>query len=159
MSGPRRTPPKVPRPERAPLAASPLLAALEDAGADAVARFWAARPVMPLVEPVLGRGDERFVTFVLEEPDAEQVLLFVNRLTDERHLADSLMRRIPGTPLWRLTYRLGTTWRASYSFLVHERGQAPPWADENDQVAPRTVVTCGCICRPVTAPRAWGTGR
>lgn len=140
-----RTPPKVPRPARAPLATSPTIADLEAAcvrdPVGAVAAFWAAHPTTPLLEPdAEGRW---LVTFVLERPDARQVLLFVNRLTDERNLADSQMRRIAGTGLWHLTYRMGPTWRASYAFLVHEWSGRAPWVDEVDQVALRAALDRG----------------
>jgi enterochelin esterase family protein len=44
-------------------------------------------------------------------------LLFINRITDEKNLTESLMKRIPGTDVWHLAYRMETDWRASYCFL------------------------------------------
>ncbi|MDR0593103.1 MAG: DUF3327 domain-containing protein, partial [Bifidobacteriaceae bacterium] len=44
------------------------------------------------------------MTFLWRDAEAEEVLLFVNRLTDERNLADSLMRRVAGTDVWHLSY-------------------------------------------------------
>lgn len=139
-----RTPPKIPRPERAPLAASPLIEALRDGGAAAIEEFWAdAAARTPLIEQVPGHPRERIVTFVRRDSDAEEVLLFVNRLTDERRLADSLMERLPGTDLWHLSYRMGSDWRASYSFLPAYPGRPAPWRVAGDQVALRAALDRG----------------
>ncbi|MGC3992758.1 MAG: DUF3327 domain-containing protein [Propionicimonas sp.] len=141
------TPPKVPRPEPAPLASSPRIAALTAAvAADPsradrlVADFWAGTDA-PLMEP--DEAGQCLVTFTWLDPDAEQVLLFVNRLTDERRLDDSLMRRVPGTALWHLTYRMESDWRASYAFLPHAPGTRPAWLDDADQVAIRAALDRG----------------
>lgn len=151
----QRTPPKVPRPAPAPLANSPRIAELtarldharaggpEALGA-AVDGFWEGPGARsPLFEPVLGCGDERIVTFLWRDDDAAEVLLFVNRLTDERNLSDSLMRRIPGTDIWHLSYRMGWDWRASYSYLTRGPGELAPWRDGDDQVAVRRVLDRG----------------
>lgn len=147
-----RTPPKVPRPVPAPLTASARIARLAESVEAARARdelrasvdeFWdtdGART--PLVEPA-DSADERVVTFLWRDPDAEEVLLFVNRLTDERRLDDSLMRRVPGTDVWHLSYRMGSDWRASYSFLPRYPGQTAPWRDDADQVVIRGALDRG----------------
>ncbi|MFT4107985.1 enterochelin esterase domain-containing protein [Propionicimonas sp.] len=147
MTGHRPTPPKVPRPWPAPLACSPAISALGDAvAADPsragrlVAEFWAGTPA-PLVET--DPAGECLVTFTRHDPDAEQVLLFVNRLTDERRLDDSLMQRLPGTALWHLTYRMGADWRASYAFLPRPAGARAAWRDDADQVAIRAALDHG----------------
>lgn len=117
-------PPKVPRPEPAPLAEGGVPRALKlrldavggpdsAAGRAAVADFW-ADAASPILEP---DGDRVLVTFLWREAVAHRVLLFVNRLTDERNLADSWMRRVEGTDVWHLTYRMDPDWRASYAFL------------------------------------------
>lgn len=152
-----RTPPKIRRPVPAPLAPSPavseLTAALAAAGADPdsgaaararlVAGFWAAHPETPLLEAAA--DGQRTVTFLWRgDPDrpAEDVLLFVNRLTDERDLDASLMRHLPGTDIWHLSYRMSDTWRASYCFLPRAAGETWPWADE-DQIAIRRALDRG----------------
>lgn len=174
-----RIPPKPPRLYAAPLAISPVIAELErrvvkagagtPEGAALVRSFWAgAGSRAPLVEPVAGERRERLVTFLWQDAKAERVLLFVNRITDERNLAPSYLRRVPGTDLWHLTYRLGSDWRASYSFLP-QRGVRPVWLDGDDQPAiraaldqgfadPRNPETCrnrpGTVMSVVTLPDA-----
>ncbi|WP_433528281.1 enterochelin esterase [Micromonospora sp. CA-263727] len=83
------------------------------AGPGAVEAFWveAARRGTPLVEP---DADGYVVTFLWRDPVAAAVLLHANRLTDFRDLGQSLMRRLPGTDVWHLSYRMPATWRASY---------------------------------------------
>lgn len=151
-----RTPPERPRPSPVPLAASPALTLLvrslqQAGGAGAVAGgtlvrdFWAGTgAASPLVEPIPGYPAERLVTFLWQDAAAERVLLFVNRLTDERNLAASYLRRVPGTDLWHLTYRMGADWRASYSFLP-QRGVRPIWLDDDDQVAIRASLDRGLV--------------
>lgn len=146
--GTRRTPPKIPRPERAPVVTSPVIEALQadvqEHGSAAMEEFWAdAAARTPVVTDMPGHPTERIVTFVWRDSDAEEVLLFVNRLTDERHLADSLMRRIEGTDLWHLSYRMDADWRASYSFLPRRAGERAAWRDDHDQVAIRAALDRG----------------
>ena len=146
-----RTPPKIPRPEPAPRAVSPAVAALEadvaafglvigDHTAELAAlaeRFWrvtAART--PLIEPVAHDPAARVVTFLWRDADAADVLLFANRITDERDLAASLMDRVPGTDVWHLSYRMRSSWRASYGFVRRAPDAAWPWP-EGDQLAIR----------------------
>lgn len=137
-TGTDRRPPKVPRPEPAPVVDSPAvgelgaaLAASDDPSA-VLRRFLAAHPRTPLFEHGDGE-EERIVTFLWSDAQAEEVLLFVNRVTDERDLDASLMRRLPGTPLWHLSYRMQLDWRASYSFVTRAPGQPWPWK-AGDQV-------------------------
>lgn len=145
-----RTPPKVPRPTPAPVSRSRTVDAVRErlaAGEPAervVAEFWAgAARRTPIVEPVPGAPGERVVTFVWRDADAEQVLLFVNRLTDERTLGDSLMENVPGTDIWHLAYRMDADWRASYAFLPHRPGRPVPWTDGRDQVSVRAALDDG----------------
>lgn len=149
-----RTPPKRPRPHPAPLAVSDVMAELERSlakaggaatapGTDLVAAFWAGPGARsPLVEPVTGHPGQRLVTFLWQDAEAERVLLFVNRITDERNLASSYLRRIPGTDIWHLSYRMDSDWRASYSFLP-QRGVRPVWLDGDDQAAIRAALDRG----------------
>lgn len=109
-----RTPPKVRRPVPSPRVDSPVIARLaaDLAGArdeggrrQVLDAFWSGRR-SPVVEP---SGDAWDVTFLWRDAAAEEVLLFVNRLTDERDLDRSLMERLPGTDVWHLAYRLRGT--------------------------------------------------
>lgn len=146
---PRRTPPKLPRPAPAPVCESPLIGALEqrireaagDERAAIVAEFWAGR-TSPMIEPA-ERADEAIVTFLWRDATAEAVLLFANRLTDERNLDASLMQRIPETDIRHLSYRMGADWRASYCFVPQRAGERAPWLNADDQVAIRAALDHG----------------
>lgn len=107
---------------RAPLVASPRISELERAIAaqpqlrgELVAEFWGEVRRTPLIERA--EHPDSIVTFVWRDADSERVLLFVNRLSDERNLDDSLMARVAGSDLWHLSYRMPSDWRASYAFL------------------------------------------
>ncbi len=143
-----RTPPKVPRPTPVPIAESPaidaLASAIDEGEATALADFWAGPGAeTPLIEEIAGSPSERIVTFLWQDADAEAVLVFVNRLTDERNLTSSLMHHLPGTDLWHLSFRMDTDWRASYSFLVQEQGKQAPWMSADGQVAIRRALDQG----------------
>lgn len=144
MTTARRQPPKVPRPEPVERATSPAIEALGAAPtADAVAAFWATHD-FPLVEPAPdGRPGWALVTFCWRDADAEEVLLFANRITDETRLHESLLRRIPGTDVWSVGYVMETDWRASYCFLVKGSGEPAPWLGDGDQVAIRAALDRG----------------
>ncbi len=150
-----RTPPKRPRPQPAPRTVSPAIDRLwqeldhldgthnarAQAATDVLNRFWgvtAART--PLIEPA--PGGEKVVTFLWQDANADEVILFANRLTDERNLADSLMKRVPGTDIWHLSYRMRPDWRASYSFTPRHPGLLWPWT-EGDQIAIRRALDQG----------------
>ncbi|MFI0264853.1 enterochelin esterase [Streptomyces sp. NPDC017056] len=152
-------PPRTPRPRPAETTDSPevtrLAARLATAGsADARAavldRFWdevAARGT-PLVEPLDGDPGHHAVTFLWRGGTAtRQVLLMVNRLMDRADLAPSLMRRLPGTDVWHLTYRLRGDHRGSYRIAADTEGR--PLGDlgrlaatgVGDPLNPRTIAT------------------
>ncbi len=130
VPGAPRTPPKVRRPAPAPRVATPsrVLAALR------------AEARSPIIEP---DGDEWLVTFCWRDADADEVLLFVNRLTDERDLDRSLMERLPGTDLWHLSYRMPGDWRASYAVVPKRPGRPAPWRDLAEQVSLRAALDRG----------------
>jgi len=135
----RLRPPKVPRPTPVPRTRSAIIDRL---CAEDIAMFWEriARR-LPLVEETETPG-EAVVTFCWRDPEAEEVLLFANRLTDERNLADTLLERKPGTDLWHASFRMRTDWRASYSFLVRRAGEQAPWVVDG-QVALRAALDRG----------------
>lgn len=87
----------------------------------ALERFWSDHPRTPILEvadPGKAFAEGRYtVTFLWQDAEAEEVLLFANRITDECDLSASLMRRVPGTDLWHLSYRMRGDWRASYGFI------------------------------------------
>ena len=148
----RPTPPKTPRPVPAPRVDSPLITALI---AEAVScEELSARIVevvsegTPIIEPVYredGTVDEseRIATFLYHNEQAEQVLMFINRLTDEKNLDRSLMTRIEGTGWWQLSMQMETTWRASYNFLPALPGERPAWLGDDDQVRLRAALDAG----------------
>ena len=130
MPGAARTPPKVRRPAPAPRVPTP---------ASALAAF-RAEPRSPIIEP---DGDEWIVTFCWRDAEADEVLLFVNRLTDERDLDRSLMERVPGSDLWLLSYRMPGDWRASYAVVPKRPGRPAPWRDLAEQVSLRAALDRG----------------
>lgn len=134
-----RQPPKLPRPTPVPRVLSPTIQGL---GSEKLDAFWADTPILPIIEPGPD-PDTMLVTFCWRDPDAEAVLLFANRLTDETHLADTLLEKLPDTDLWHATFRMSTRWRASYAFLVAELGQRPPWETADGHVALRSALDRG----------------
>lgn len=144
----RPTPPKLPRPQRAPLATSPTLAAVHQRllerpqlASQLQAQLWQQVTSTPLVEADPTQEGKYLVTFMWRGA-AHSVLLFVNRLTDEKNLADSYMRRLPGTDTWYLTYRMDGDWRASYCFLPAPTADQAPWL-QGSQVRLRQALDGG----------------
>lgn len=144
----RPTPPKLPRPQRAPLATSPTLAAMHQRllerpqlASQLQAQLWQQVTSTPLLEADPTQEGKYLVTF-LWRGAAHSVLLFVNRLTDEKNLADSYMRRLPGTDTWYLTYRMDDDWRASYCFLPAPTAAQAPWL-QGSQVRLRQALDGG----------------
>ena len=144
----RPTPPKLPRPQRAPLATSPTLAAMHQRllerpqlASQLQAQLWQQVTATPLLEADPTQEGKYLVTF-LWRGAAQRVLLFVNRLTDEKNLADSYMRRLPGTDTWYLTYRMDADWRASYCFLPALSAAQAPWL-QGSQVRLRQALDGG----------------
>ena len=144
----RPTPPKLPRPQRAPLATSPTLAAMHQRllerpqlASQLQAQLWQQVTSTPLLEADPTQEGKYLVTFMWRGA-AHNVLLFVNRLTDEKNLADSYMRRLPGTDTWYLTYRMDVDWRASYCFLPAPTAAQAPWL-QGSQVRLRQALDGG----------------
>ncbi|WP_315432802.1 enterochelin esterase domain-containing protein [uncultured Rothia sp.] len=148
----RPTPPKTPRPVPAPRVDSPLISTLI---AEAVSPEELNARILevvsegtPIIEPVRREDgsvseNERIVTFLYRNEQAEQVLMFINRLTDEKNLDRSLMSRIEGTGWWQLSMQMETTWRASYNFLPTLPGERPAWLGDDDQVRLRAALDSG----------------
>ena len=105
------------------------------------AQLWQQVTSTPLLEADPTQEDKYLVTF-LWRGAAHSVLLFVNRLTDEKNLADSYMRRLPGTDTWYLTYRMDGDWRASYCFLPAPAAAQAPWL-QGSQVRLRQALDGG----------------
>ena len=159
----RPTPPKLPRPQRAPLATSPTLDAVHQRllerpqlASQLQAQLWQQVAATPLLEADPTQEGKYLVTF-LWRGAAQRVLLFVNRLTDEKNLADSYMRRLPGTDTWYLTYRMDADWRASYCFLPAPSAAQAPWL-QGSQVRLRQALDGGLPdpCNPVTCTNRRG---
>ena len=130
----RRTPPKLPRPYPAPLVSSPAIEELREQlsgvvpekSAVVVEEFWRRHQRRPVITE--SPGETLTVTFLWRDADAEEVLLFINRMIDEWALGDSLMRRVEGTDVWWLAYRMDPDWRASYAFLPRRHDEPTLWA-------------------------------
>ena len=144
----RPTPPKLPRPQRAPLATSPTLAAVHQRllerpqlASQLQEQLWRQLTSTPLLEADPTQEGKYLVTFMWRGA-AHNVLLFVNRLTDEKNLADSYMQRLPGTDTWYLTYRMDDDWRASYCFLPAPTAAQAPWL-QGSQVRLRQALDGG----------------
>jgi possible esterase len=105
------------------------------------AQLWQQVTSTPLLEADPTQEGKYLVTF-LWRGAAHSVLLFVNRLTDEKNLADSYMRRLPGTDTWYLTYRMDGDWRASYCFLPAPTADQAPWL-QGSQVRLRQALDGG----------------
>ncbi|MEP9382737.1 enterochelin esterase domain-containing protein [Nocardioides cheoyonin] len=124
MSTTTRRPPKVPRPEPVPRVRSCLIDRLAP---EDVPMFWdRIAQHLPLVEET-DDPHEAVVTFCWRDREAEQVLLFANRLTDETNLAGTLLERHDDSDLWHASFRMRADWRASYAFLVQHPGEPAPW--------------------------------
>jgi enterochelin esterase family protein len=161
------TPPKTPRPTPAPLygPTPPVIGSLKrslreirsglKAGEtdaqecrrliDAAVRdFWqTAGRQTPVMAPDPKGAGHALVTFLWRDDRARAVLLFANRITDETDLGKSLMRRVPGTDVWHLTYRMETDWRASYCILpCYGKGGVSDLLGA-DQASVRHALDCG----------------
>lgn len=147
----RPTPPKIPRPCPAPRTSSPLLTSyLEQYRQGGVTHNQLIQALegltaqgTPIVESLPADGQEQIVTFLYHHPQAQRVLIFINRLTDERNVDDSLMERVAHTPFFSISYRMRKDWRASYSFIVQELGQPAPWEGTKDQRQLRQALDWG----------------
>jgi len=132
-------PPKPPRPTPVPRVRSDLIDRLAP---EDVPMFWeqiAER--LPLVEETATPG-EVVVTFCWRDAEAEQVLLFANRLTDETDLDDTLLERLGDSDLWHASFLMEADWRASYSFLTKAPGEPAPWL-AGDQASVRAALDQG----------------
>lgn len=126
MTTPRR-PPKIPRP-------TPVVRVRRSVRDEEVHS-------LPIIEATDVPG-EKLVTFCWRDAEAEAVLLFANRLTDETSLSDTLLERAPGSDLWHASFRMRSDWRASYCFLVHSPGESAPW-ETYGQVSLRAALDRG----------------
>ncbi|GGK77151.1 enterochelin esterase [Mangrovihabitans endophyticus] len=153
---PTSVPPRVPRPWPPPVAVSPRIEQLREAGPGAVADFWAriGRDGAPLVE---SDGDAILLTFLWRQRrPTRDVLVLVNKLADRHDLGASRMRRMPGTDLWHLTYRVRPDWQGSYQFAPDEDLAAPDSAGTAQDPAHWRRVAARVVAdplNPVTLPQ------
>ncbi|WP_234440871.1 enterochelin esterase, partial [Streptomyces rimosus] len=167
-------PPRSSRPAPAETVDSPRIVALAASvagGRDAAVReFWAETEAQgtPLVEPIPWDPEHRAVTFLWRgTEDTRRVLLLVNRLVDRSHLAGSLMRRIHGTDVWHLTYRLRSDHRGSYAIAPDTGGgagrhhtSAVAADDFQARLLPLLAASGPDPLNPRTVPGRWqGAGR
>lgn len=136
-------PPKISRPFPAPFAKSATIEKLREDIAqtlsyaerlECIHRFWQSfeKKQAPIVEAM--DAGTSVVTFVWQSDTAQKVLVFVNRITDETAIASSELQHIPNSDIWHLSYVMENDWRASYSFLLQERGQGcAPWEGQSMQ--------------------------
>ncbi|MDO4918693.1 alpha/beta hydrolase-fold protein [Kocuria sp.] len=165
----QRRPPKVPRPTPVPRVTGPTVRGWERALAAGGAEARAVRdeiaavlaggtPLCEHEDVPAGEPSRRIVTFLFEDPHATDVLLFANRLTDESSLSECLMRRLPGTNVWHVGFRMRASWRASYCFLPVRPGQPAPWEVGGDHVRLRAALDRGVVDprNPHTCPTQLG---
>lgn len=109
-----------------------------------VTHFWGtvARKT-PVIIPDPTSEKHAIVTFLWRDDAATMVLLFLNRITDEKNLEESLLKRIPQTDIWHISYRMETNWRASYCFLPGYRTKSVIEMTGTDQVAIRKALDGG----------------
>ncbi|MEW2356774.1 alpha/beta hydrolase-fold protein [Spirillospora sp. NPDC029432] len=104
----------------------------------------------PLVEPIPGDPGHLAVTFLWRGTGAtRRVLALVNRLMDPLDLGGSLMRRVPGTRVWSITYRMAPDHAGSYRLASGE-------AEDLREVAARAGHD---PLNGRTIPVRWGEGR
>ncbi|MEU6959360.1 enterochelin esterase [Streptomyces chrestomyceticus] len=178
LAAPAR-PPRTPRPHPAEttdgprvrrLAAELAAAGKAEARAAVLDGFWDEVTACgtPLVEPLDADPGHRAVTFLWRgDPATRQVLLMVNRLMDRSDLPASLMRHLPGTDVWHLTYRLRGDHRGSYRIAPDTEGRAPDdlgalaATGVGDPLNPHTIATRwhgppGSVFElPHAPPRPW----
>lgn len=158
-------PPRVPRPAPVPRAVSPRMARLaRDAarrGGEAARGFW--DEVGPAGSPLIEddpAGGGVIATFLWRgAPGTPGVLAAVNKLFDRDDPAASLMRRVDGTDVWWLSYRLPADWRGSYH--LHP---GPPGAGGGDgpaELAARLLAVPGVPDprNPAVLPQDRGAGK
>lgn len=136
-----RRPPKRSRPTPVPRVRSALIDRLS---VDDLDLFWdVIAATCPVIEESAA-DDQMVVTFAWQDldGDAEAVLLFADRLTDETSVPETLLEHVPGTDLWHASFQMAADWRASYSFLVQRRDHPAPWLSE-DPVGIRAALDRG----------------
>lgn len=106
---------------------------------------------MPLVEDAHG-GTDAVITFVWVGR-ADAVSLGINRVTHTD--ADTVMRRIVGSDVWRASFSVPREWRGSYGFLVRAEGAGDPLAGLGAREAMRAIRETGCT--DPRNPRVEGT--
>ncbi|WP_067538962.1 enterochelin esterase domain-containing protein [Nocardia crassostreae] len=98
-----------------------LLHAVRGRRGAAVDEFWdeIGRGGTPLIEP-RREADRRLVTLLWREREPiAGVYALVNRLTDKGRVAAGMMRRIPDTDIWFVTFELPAALRSSYRFYPY----------------------------------------
>ncbi|MFB4318027.1 enterochelin esterase [Actinomadura sp. 21ATH] len=150
-------PPRVPRPVAPERARSARVDGLESAVRDGQPRaeeeFWAEveERGTPLVEAVPDDPEHLAVTFLWRGTGAtRRVLSLVNRLMDPLDLEGCLMRRVPGTRVWAITYRMAPDHAGSYRLA----------AGEGDEDLREVAARAGHDpFNGRTVPVRWGEGR
>lgn len=140
-------PPKTPRPWPVPRVPSPSAEVIRAEWERGRPTPWveAVEPTLeaavPLGAPAVDASGRLKYTFVLEAR-ADQVLLWVNRLSDETDLSTTFMERVEGTDLWAASFLMPAQWQASYCFLLASGGVVP-WHSGGDQISLRAALDHG----------------
>lgn len=119
-------PPIVPSRHKPQIVTSPRIERLRLDGD--VEGFW--REVREDGAPLVEVADEpgyALLTFVWRgDVKTRDVLVVPNKLFDRTDPSGSLLRRVAGTDVWHLSYRLPSDFRCSYQFCVDEQGTREP---------------------------------
>ncbi|RZS40852.1 enterochelin esterase family protein [Herbihabitans rhizosphaerae] len=150
-------PPHTRRPTPLPVVDSPRIAALKPGG---TAQFWRTVEAegTPLIEP----DDDpayRIVTFLWRDTGQRAVLLHANKLTDYNDLAPSLLRRLDGTDVWHLSYRLRADWRGTYALSPLTEAPVEPAVWRGPDRAAWQRLRAGAVTDPLnprTFPNKFG---
>ncbi len=97
----------------------------------------------PVLEDCPEEPDQQIATFLHYDQEAEDVLLFINRITDEKNLYDALMQPIKQTHFRSISYQMKKDWLASYCFIPTYPGQQHPWQEANDRDQLQTALSLG----------------
>lgn len=110
--------------------------ALETGWADANRRGSLAREALAHPNPRVQMdpdGDQALWTWVVREPDARSVALFLNPVFDHQQVSSVEFTRLPGSELWTICLRLPAALRASYRISVWNDDAPPPWRLPGDR--------------------------
>lgn len=91
-----------------------------------LARAALARP-NPIVEPDPDNASAALWSWVVQDADAQAVLLWMNAVFDHADVGRAEFTRLEGSDLWSICLRLPAALRTSYRIAVWRTADTPPW--------------------------------